>query len=203
MKTFSLLLAVTGLIATSFVSQATIFTMGSPVVNPANGHTYYLLSTGSWSDSEAFAQTLGGNLTTINDSAENQWVYSTFTSLATSLTSQSDPELWIGFYDPVTNDGNGAQHAADFVWVDGEPVTYTAWKTGQPDNSAGVEYYTQISGPLDFQNSQWNDLMNSGGGAAGFIYGVVEVVPEPQSYAFLLVCVGAFIMSRRKPLVTG
>ncbi len=203
MKTFYQLLAITGLVTTSFVSQAAIYTLGSPVVNPANGDTYYLLSAGSWSDSEAFAQTLGGNLVTINNAAENQWVFNTFSALATTLTGNSDPSLWIGLYDPVLNDGSGAQHAADFVWADGEPVTDTDWYPGEPNNAGGVEYYASMRGPQDASPlASWNDLSNTGGGDAGGIYGVVEVVPEPQVYACFLVCVGVFMITRRKLLAT-
>ena len=41
--------------------------LSSPIVNPANGHIYYLLSQDDWTNSEAFSQTLGGHLATIND----------------------------------------------------------------------------------------------------------------------------------------
>jgi hypothetical protein len=199
MKIFSKLLVFTGIITTSFVSQAAIFTMGSAVVNPANGHTYYLLSAGTWSDSEAYAQTLGGNLATVRNSDENQWIFNTFFPL---INISGDKGLWIGLYDPVPNDGSGAQHAADFVWVDGESATYRNWYSGEPNNTGGVEYYAAMRSPLDPLPGTWNDLSNTGGGAAGTIYGVVEVVPEPQTYACLLVGVGAFIVSRRKPAAT-
>ena len=39
-------------------SQAAVYTVGGPTLNPANGHTYWLLSSGSWT-AESFAQTLG------------------------------------------------------------------------------------------------------------------------------------------------
>lgn len=199
MKAFTLLIAITGLITTSVMSRAAIYTVGSPIVNPDNGYTYYLLSPGSWSDSEAYAQTLGGNLVTISDSAENQWIFNTFFPL---VNVPGDPALWIGLYDPVLNDGSGAQHAADFVWADGEPVTYTDWYAGEPNNSGGIEYYTAMRSPLDPNPGTWNDLSDSGGGAAGNVCGVVEVVPEPRAYTFLLVSAALFIVSRRKPLVT-
>ncbi len=76
------------------------------------------------------------------------------------------------------------------------------WKTGEPNNAGGIEYYATISSPLDYQQPAWNDLSNTGGGDAGGVFGVVEVVPEPQTYACMLVCVGALFISRRKPLVT-
>jgi len=51
--------------------------LAGPVVNPANGHTYYLLSQSSWSDAEAEAVNLGGHLATIRNAGEQQWVFST------------------------------------------------------------------------------------------------------------------------------
>jgi len=44
------------------------------VTNPANGHSYYLLSSNTWTASQAEAAALGGNLP-INDAAENDWVF--------------------------------------------------------------------------------------------------------------------------------
>lgn len=37
-----------------------------PVTNPANGHTYYLLSQNTWSAAEAEVVTLGGQLAKIH-----------------------------------------------------------------------------------------------------------------------------------------
>jgi hypothetical protein len=61
------------------------------VTNSANGHVYYLLPQSTWSASEADAQALGGHLVTINDQAEQQWVFSTFGSYG-----GTDKSLWIG-----------------------------------------------------------------------------------------------------------
>ena len=45
-------------------------------VNPSNNHTYHLLSASSWEDAaEELQNGLDGFLTTINDAAENQWVF--------------------------------------------------------------------------------------------------------------------------------
>ena len=63
-------------------------------VNPANGHTYHLLAESNWTDAEAEAQNLGGHLVTINDAAENDWVFQTF---GNALGQPRD--LWIGLND--------------------------------------------------------------------------------------------------------
>src|SRR6185437_16077990 len=62
-----------------------------PVINPANGHMYYLLEPKSWTASEAEAQQLGGHMVTINDATENEFVRSTFGPIS------SQGVVWIGF----------------------------------------------------------------------------------------------------------
>ena len=69
--------------------------------NPENGHTYHLLSSGSWQDSAEAAIGLGGFLVTINDLTENDWIFDNF-----------------GNYD------NQTRH----IWTglnDADPVSYT------------------------------------------------------------------------------
>ncbi len=45
--------------------------------NPVNGHSYHLLEAGNRSLSSIVAQSLGGDLVSIDDSSENQWIVST------------------------------------------------------------------------------------------------------------------------------
>ena len=108
-----LLHIVIALAAILFASQAWAVVVLGPINNPANGHDYYLLSQGCWTAAEAEAITLGGHLVTINDQAENDFVFNTFANL------HPNDDLWIGFSD-VTVEGM-------FEWVSGEPVTFTNW----------------------------------------------------------------------------
>ena len=41
--------------------------VAGPIVNPANGHAYFLLAPNTWTSSESQAVALGGHLATIND----------------------------------------------------------------------------------------------------------------------------------------
>lgn len=86
--------------------------VSGPIVNPLNGHRYYLLTPNTWTASQAEAVQMGGHLVTINDSDENQWVFDTF-----SRTGQYG--LWIGLNDGA-NEGS-------FVWSNGETVQFTDW----------------------------------------------------------------------------
>ncbi|MGH7968358.1 MAG: lectin-like protein, partial [Limisphaerales bacterium] len=92
--------------------------LAGPIVNPANGHSYYLLTQSTWSNAEAQAVRLGGHLATIRNADEDRWVFTTFGGYGGAL--------WIGLTD--------RQKAFQFTWASGEPVLYTNWGGGQPDN---------------------------------------------------------------------
>ncbi len=52
---------------------------GDWTYNPSTGHWYRLTATGlTWTQAEQAAVALGGHLVTINDSAENDWVFAHF-----------------------------------------------------------------------------------------------------------------------------
>src|SRR5580765_6641255 len=72
--------------------------LAGPITNAANAHAYYLLSSNTWTASEAEAVGLGGHLVTINDAAENQWVLNTFFP----LTGVPYASLWIGLNEAAS-----------------------------------------------------------------------------------------------------
>jgi len=126
------------------------------VINPANGHHYYLVGGGDWIQIESWAVNLfGGHLVTINDAAEQAWLESVF---------GTDTLYWIGMND-VNNEGN-------WEWVSGEPVTYTNWADGEPNNYGGVEDYAVMNWGVGY----WNDVWI---GSPFITVGIVEVVPKP------------------------
>ena len=144
--------------------------LAGPITNAANGHVYYLLSSNTWTASEAEAFRLGGHLVTINDAAENQWVMNTFFP----LTGVPYASLWIGL--------NDAANEGQFVWASGEPVTFTYWYPGEPNNAGGEEDYATIRHPSESPpTGSWNDLKDTFGlqYPAYPVFGVVEVPPPP------------------------
>ncbi len=156
--------------------------VAGPIVNPANGHVYYLLGTNTWIGSEAWAEEMGAHLATINDAAENNWISNTF------LVPQfqgSFHDLWVGLYDPVQ--GNPST-ASDYVWVNGEPVTYTNWRPLEPSNIPGEYYnymYSTVFSGLGVAG-QWNNVVNAGPGSSEPpIMGVVEYVPLTNGIYYL------------------
>ena len=182
--------------------------ISGPILNPANGHTYYLLSANTWTASQEEAQSLGGNLATINDAVEQNWVYSTFSTFA-----GINRHLWIGLYDPdsVNSSLNQAVRRTEYVWVSGEPVTYTNWSQFEPNNPTLTdaqklaERFVHIWYPLDDQAvSRWNDYIDNSTLFGAPLNGVVEVtnlVPEPASlitWLSLAVCGLAVRRVRRR-----
>jgi hypothetical protein len=166
-----------------------------PVINPANGHGYYLLTEKNWSNSEAEAVGLGGHLVTINDATENSWVTSTFANFTGVPRA-----LWIGFND-VAAEGT-------FVWASGEPVSYTNWGPAveglppEPNDIGGRENWAHIFPPTDSAGRYptWNDAPDQAN-AFGFVFnGVVEraAVPEPTSMLLLLVVAGSPLAINRR-----
>ena len=49
-------------------------------VNPANNNTYHLLTASSWEDAASYARSLDGFLVTVDDEAENSWLFDKFAS---------------------------------------------------------------------------------------------------------------------------
>jgi len=160
-------------------AQAATFT------NPANGNQYFLTTSTTWTDAQAQAVAAGGNLVTINDAAEQNWLSSVFGT--TEL-------FWIGLTDRVTE--------GVFQWVSGQPVTYTNWAPGEPNNYQPLrgEDYVNMNWhgafkPRSSEKNNWNDNPNLVFGrvpARGIveIEGILEVkaatVPEPASVLGLL-----------------
>jgi hypothetical protein len=176
--------------------------IGGPIVNPANNNTYLLLSPDTWLASEAAAVALGGHLVTINNAAEDQWVFSTFSPLALNYASANNLSggisLWIGLSDFATE--------GVYVWSSGEPVTYTNWSPFQPQNGQPDEDFAGIF--VNFgEVGQWHDIV--GDFRFGDVpFGVVEVtgqgtapIPEPTTMLLLgtgLAGVATKVRKRRK-----
>ena len=105
--------------------------------------------------------TLGGHLVTINDQAENDFVFNTFAAL------HPNDDLWIGFND-VAVEGT-------FEWVSGEPITFTNWQP-EPNDLFGEDYGV-IWRENNFNAGFWNDLDNAAARVPNSTpYGVVEIV---------------------------
>lgn len=157
--------------------------LSGPITNPANGHAYYLLEPASWTDSQAEAVTLGGNLVTINDAAENQFIIDNF--IIAPDGGARDFDVWLGYND-IGVEGT-------FEWVSGETPTYTNKAPAFDffnDGTLGDRDYVLMSRAFG-ETGQWYPWFDDN----PQVRGVVEVVPEPSGMA--VIGVGLLALSRR------
>ena len=104
------------------------------------GHFYHVVNEPlTWHEAVAYCEQDGGNLVTINSAEEDQFVY----NLA--------PYGWLGASDEAVE--------GTWVWVTGEPFSYTNWAPYEPNNLDGVEHYLSYWG--DEYPGQWNDMPTS------------------------------------------
>lgn len=100
-----------------------------------NGHSYYRSTTSmTWTAAKIACENMGGHLVTMNSAAENSFVFQTW------------PSGWIGFNDEAVE--------GQWRWVTSEPVTYTNWNGGEPNNAGNEDYAQFVTG------GRWNDLPN-------------------------------------------
>ena len=106
---------------------------GSGTVLGSMHSKYVVTEADTWLNSEATAVALGGHLVTINDQAEQDLLYDLFGTDA----------FRIGFTDQEVE--------GQWEWISGEPVTYTNWQLGEPNDAGGNEDYSR----MDYRG--WND----------------------------------------------
>jgi hypothetical protein len=140
----------------------------APVFNPATGHLYDIVCTPSctWFEAEAEAVLRGGHLVTVNDAAENAFLVSAF---------GGDEDLWIGLNDAVVE--------GTFVWSSGEPVTFTNFQAGEPDNCCGGQDFVHTNAPGG--PGLWADAEDVTGRARGIVEISTVSVPEPGTLLLL------------------
>lgn len=127
-----------------------------PIHNDANGHDYYLSQAPGFDAGEALAVSLGGHLATINDIAENEFVRAGVLQIG-----GADRRAWIGLSDPA---GDG-----EFVWINGDPVTFTHWRGGEAARSRNNRWTEMIGA-----TGEWSNVPSDNPETR---YAVIEVAP--------------------------
>lgn len=101
-----------------------------------NGHTYAVTDVGSsWTEAEAFAVSQGGHLVTINDAAENAFIFETF-------VAADNLDYWIGFNCVGCSN---YLDATQWGWSSGETSTFENFRAGQPDWGSGSDRFAVIN----------------------------------------------------------
>jgi chromosome segregation ATPase len=104
--------------------------------NPDNGSRYFFTGSKTWDAAQEEAGKVGGNLATIRNQEEQDFL----------SQKVGDQRVWIGL--------NDVEREGDWRWVSGEPVTYTNFQHGQPDNAKGREDFVELRGNV---SGKWND----------------------------------------------
>lgn len=143
------------------------------------GHTYGLLTTDTWTASEAAAVSLGAHLVTVNDILENNFIFDTYSSYG-----GVDRTLWIG----LSFQGGENNSTTSWAWSSGDSVDFRNWWSGDP-NGFSSEPAVAIVPPTQSASSKtWFDAPNGlGSYYSTNVYGVIEysAVPEPAAFGGL------------------
>ena len=107
-------------------------------VNPANGHAYKKIRCRSLKDAKDRAAAEGAYLVAINDEAEQKWLSGLF----------GNHLYWIGLSD--------AQKEGEWVWQNGEPLTYTNWGAQQNFPRSPLAPEKKNRAVMTFINGQWH-----------------------------------------------
>lgn len=129
-----------GLLLTMMFTGAVTAEEDGWIRNPTNNHYYRLTEPMTWMEAEAQAVEWGGHLVILNSREEELWIQSVFGEYE---------YFWIGFND-IEVEGH-------WVWCSGEPITYTNWTPGAPDDLLGEDAAVMNWGWNGY-GDYWNDV---------------------------------------------
>ncbi len=114
---------------------------GYTFIGELDNSKYYVTNTAtSWTTAQANAVAAGGHLATVTSQAENDFINNNGTA--------SSGSFWLGLQN--------VNLTPTFQWVNGEPVSYTNWNDGEPNETHQQVYARLISG-----TGKWTDRLNS------------------------------------------
>lgn len=93
-------------------------------------------SSKGWAEASRTARSMGGHLVTIASAAENQFVFDLFSSDPDFITSDGSGALFGPFIGLFQVPGS-PEPGGGWTWETGEPLAYTNWSPGNPDNFQG------------------------------------------------------------------
>jgi len=173
-----------------------------PRLNPDNGH-YYAMGAPkaeTWDEARAAAESfvfkgVHGHLVTITSAEENDFLSRNFNPLS----------LWIGASDAEVN-GEWrwvvGPEAGELFWLggaDGQAFGYANWADGEPNDlftPEPLENHAEFNTVYSRDgHGKWNDFIS---GYQPQAYLVEFSVPEPSSYALLMIGGAALALNARR-----
>jgi len=107
--------------------------------NTTNSHWYLLVTQErSWRTAHEYCAGMGAHLVTISNAAENQFVF--------GVSAQT----WLGASDE--------EQEGVWKWITGEPMTYTNWAEGEPNNCGQPDCQPEYFAMFFENTQQWNDI---------------------------------------------
>ncbi len=110
----------------------------------------------SWADAEAYCRSINGHLAVITSPEEQLQIKNV-------IANADAGNCWIG----GTRDEEG-----NFCWLNGEPIRFSNWAKGEPNNLGGRENFIHT-----YASGEWNDL--PGGNTMWFICEWENVSDKP------------------------
>lgn len=183
--------------AVSFLSDVTDAEVDLAIA--AMGQQYAVIGAGGigWHEARLIAASRGGYLTSIESRAENDFVFSLVND---SKYWSNGAGPWFGGGQDL-NSPNYREPDGAWIWINDydqahfEPMVFTNWCMGEPNNDGGYENVTHFctEGTSLDPSPYWNDRP-SNIPTAGFI--IEYNVPEPATLSLLTVG-GLILMHRR------
>ena len=104
------------------------------------GHYYYIFNNcNTWEQAQKYCESLGGHLAIIRNAEDNNKLYNIMLQFGCK-------SAYFGLTD--------AEHEGKWIWVNGEPLKYSNWHSGEP-NGGSYENYAMFY--IRFSDGTWND----------------------------------------------
>ena len=119
-------------------------------VGTYNGNDIYVIQNiDTWDNHRSRALAYGGDLVSITSAGKQTFIYANLTASNISWAN-----AWIGLkQNPQSS--SYSEPGGGWEWVNGEPLVYSHWRAGEPNNAGGIEGLAEME-----WDSGWNDNSN-------------------------------------------
>ena len=148
---FMLVFVITGCGTITFASATPQISSAPGQKVAFNGHHYQALEASmSWTQAKAQCESFGGHLATVTSEAEQKFIEDL-------ISKGRQNYYWLGGY---------CEADRKFKWVTDEPMSFTAWAPGEPNNYRGIQdkiiIYRLPNPARNGSQYRWDDISNEG-----------------------------------------